>query len=98
MYSINAEWIAFARRISPGGRYRAEKSLLIILSLVVLLAFTACGGTKTDSSSDGKLAVSVTFDALGEFTRAVGGDKSRFRSSYRPAPSRTILSRKRRIL
>lgn len=52
-----------------------KKVPLLILSLVVLLAFTACGGTKTDSSSDGTLAVSVTFDALGEFAGAVGGDK-----------------------
>jgi hypothetical protein len=52
-----------------------KKVPLLILSLVVLLAFTACGGAKTDSSSDGTLAVSVTFDALGEFAKAVGGDK-----------------------
>lgn len=52
-----------------------KKVPLLILSLVVLLAFTACGGAKIDGSSDGMLAVSVTFDALGEFAKAVGGDK-----------------------
>lgn len=52
-----------------------KKVPLLILSLVVLLAFTACGGAKIDGSSEGKLAVSVTFDALGEFAKAVGGDK-----------------------
>lgn len=51
-----------------------KKVTLLILSLFILLVFTACGA-KTDGSSEGKLAVSVTFDALGEFARAVGGDE-----------------------
>ncbi|HWP21657.1 MAG TPA: metal ABC transporter substrate-binding protein [Candidatus Cryosericum sp.] len=52
-----------------------KRVLIWILSLVSLFVFTACGGAKTSAQSDGKLAVFVTFDALGEFARAVGGDK-----------------------
>ena len=39
-----------------------------------MLALAGCG-TTADVPDDGKLKVAVTFDALKEFTQAVGGDK-----------------------
>jgi len=61
--------------ISPEVICVLKRVLIIILSLLSLFVFTACGGVKPAAQSDGKLAVSVTFDALGEFARAVGGEK-----------------------
>ena len=52
-----------------------KKILVSMLSLSLLLSLTACKSNKTSSTADGKIQVSVSFDALKEFTAAVGGDK-----------------------
>lgn len=47
-----------------------------LLCLAVLLSITACSAQETETTADsGKLQVSVTFDALAEFAKAVGGDR-----------------------
>lgn len=52
-----------------------KKIIISILCLSFLFGLSACGGKKNDGTADGKVKVSVTFDALKEFTEAVGGDK-----------------------
>lgn len=51
-----------------------RKAATIALSLILLTGLAACGASDSADTGD-KLAVSVTFDALGEFARAVGGDR-----------------------
>ena len=57
-----------------------RKWLALLLSLVAILSFTACGGkdageNQTNSEEASKVKVSVTFNAMKEFAEAVGGDK-----------------------
>ena len=52
-----------------------KKITTLALCLSMLLGFTACVAQNSDKTADGKLKVSVTFNALYEFTKAVGGDK-----------------------
>ncbi len=52
-----------------------KKITVLILSLSAILGFTACGSQNSGATSDGKVKVSVAFNALYEFTKAVGGDK-----------------------
>ena len=52
-----------------------KKILVLIVCLSAILGFTACGSQDSGESTDGKVKVSVTFNALYEFTKAVGGDK-----------------------
>ena len=48
----------------------------LIVCLIFVLSFSACGGGKSaDDAGSGRIQVSVTFNALKEFTEAVGGDK-----------------------
>ncbi len=52
----------------------------LILCLVSVLSFSACGSTQkgenqAKTTDAGKVKVSVTFNAIKEFTQAVGGDK-----------------------
>jgi zinc transport system substrate-binding protein len=52
-----------------------RKILAILLSLALSAAAVSCAPAKKETGSTGKLSVLVTFDALKEFARAVGGDK-----------------------
>lgn len=60
-----------------------QKIAVVFLSVFTLLAFSACGTAGDDSAgrgsassgSDEKIKVSVTFDAMKEFTEAVGKDR-----------------------
>lgn len=52
-----------------------KKITVIIVCLSSLLGFSACSSKDSGALSDGKVKVSVTFNALYEFTKAVGGDK-----------------------
>jgi zinc transport system substrate-binding protein len=57
-----------------------RKWFALLLSLVAILSFTACGGkdareNQTNTEEASKVKVSVTFNALKEFAEAVGGDK-----------------------
>lgn len=61
-----------------------KKITLSLISLLLLMSLAACGsknvGTSTNSNSDfetddGKVQVIVSFNALAEFTKAVGKDK-----------------------
>ena len=52
-----------------------KKWLAIFLSIVSLLGLTACGSRNNDGDEKtNKISVSVTFDAMKEFTEIVGGD------------------------
>ncbi len=51
-----------------------KKIIAVTMSIVVVLAFAACG-SQPNSTGDGKIKVSVSFNALREFVTAVGGDK-----------------------
>ena len=53
-----------------------KKSIISVLIMLIVLSFAACGQTKSEIN-DGKVSVCVTFNALKEFTEAVGGDKVR---------------------
>ena len=53
-----------------------KKSIASILIMLIVLSFAACGQTENEIN-DGKVSVCVTFNALKEFTEAVGGDKVR---------------------
>ena len=52
-----------------------KKFLVLMLGLTLSVSLTACKSVATSSVSDGKLQVSVSFNALKEFTEAVGGDR-----------------------
>lgn len=52
-----------------------KKFLVFIIALSLVLSLSACKSSPASAMSDGKLQVSVSFDALKEFTEAVGGDK-----------------------
>ena len=52
-----------------------KKITALTLCLSAILGFTACGSQNSGETADGKVKVSVTFNALYEFTKAVGGDK-----------------------
>ncbi|MGI5984955.1 MAG: zinc ABC transporter substrate-binding protein [Clostridiales bacterium] len=52
-----------------------KKWTVSILCLSLILSFSACGSAETGDKEEEKLKVSVTFNALKEFTEAVGGDK-----------------------
>jgi len=52
-----------------------KKTAILIVCLSAILGFSACGSQNPSESADGKMKVSVTFNALYEFTKAVGGDK-----------------------
>jgi len=51
-----------------------KKSLILVLCLLSASTLFSCAG-KNQKSNDGKIKVSVTFDAMKEFTQAVGGNK-----------------------
>jgi len=52
-----------------------KKIFSFLFAIAAVFAFSACGGVKTPAAAaDGKVRVSVTFNALGEFARAVGGE------------------------
>jgi zinc transport system substrate-binding protein len=50
-----------------------RKCISILLLACIVTGVSACGGTK-ERTSDGKIRVSVTFDAMKEFVAAVGGE------------------------
>ena len=53
-----------------------KKLIAALLSAAVVLAFTACGSRQNSSGEeDGKVKVSVSFNALYEFVAAIGGDQ-----------------------
>ena len=55
-----------------------KKTILFLTGLIVLFSITACGGgtgVTPGASSAGKINVVVSFDAMKEFTLAVGGDQ-----------------------
>ncbi|MEN6419694.1 MAG: metal ABC transporter substrate-binding protein [Clostridiaceae bacterium] len=52
-----------------------KKWSTLLLCLLAAFAFAACGSVQATAQNSDKLAVFVTFDAIGEFARAVGGDK-----------------------
>ena len=52
-----------------------NKIIVLIVCLSSILGFTACGSQDSGESAAGKVKVSVTFNALYEFAKAVGGDK-----------------------
>jgi len=53
-----------------------RKSVPLILSIILLLNLSGCGSASSQTSATaGKLKVSVTFNAMAEFVKAVGGDK-----------------------
>ena len=52
-----------------------KKILVSVLSLSLLMSLTACKSKTASSAEAGKIQVSVSFNALKEFTQAVGGDK-----------------------
>lgn len=58
-------------------RKMIKKCSVLLLCLAVLSFFAACGKENTENPEDttGKIPVSVTFNAMKEFTEAVGGDK-----------------------
>jgi zinc transport system substrate-binding protein len=51
-----------------------RKIIAVSLCLLAIAAFSACS-KQANAAADGKVKVSVTFDALREFVSAVGGDK-----------------------
>ncbi|WBY63512.1 metal ABC transporter substrate-binding protein [Thermocaproicibacter melissae] len=51
-----------------------KKITAAVLSLLTVLSFSSCAG-KQETSESGKVKVTVSFNALKEFTAAVGGDK-----------------------
>lgn len=53
-----------------------KKVIVLLLSMVTVVAFSACSNSKQASAvSDGKIKVSVTFNSMKEFAKAVGKDK-----------------------
>lgn len=60
-----------------------KKTAALLLSLLLIPAFSACGSTnrgssgggETSAAAGGKVRVSVTFNAMKEFTEAVGKDQ-----------------------
>ena len=53
-----------------------KKIIILILCLVSIPGFSACGGAKpADNAENSKIQVSVTFNALKELAEAIGGDK-----------------------
>jgi len=53
----------------------SNKIPVFVLCLAAVLGLTACGSQNSGESASDKVKVSVTFNALYEFTKAVGGDK-----------------------
>jgi zinc transport system substrate-binding protein len=51
-----------------------KKLIAFFSAITVVLALAACG-TRQNGASDGKIKVSVSFNALHEFVQAVGGDR-----------------------
>ncbi len=54
------------------------KKLFLLISLVLAVGLTGCGNTQQaveTADDDGKIKVSVTFNAMEEFAKAIGGDK-----------------------
>jgi len=59
-----------------GGITEVFKKITIFgLIMAMTASFAACGSNNSGEVSDGRVKVSVTFDALCEFVEAVGGDK-----------------------
>lgn len=54
-----------------------KKIVTSLLCLALFLSFSACGQPKAAEDSDGKLRVSVSFDAIKELALAVGGERIR---------------------
>lgn len=52
-----------------------KKGSILVLSLFFIVCFAACGVQQKDDDINGKVRISVTFNALKEFAEAVGGDK-----------------------
>lgn len=52
-----------------------KKVIVFVLCLSTALGLTACASQSSGESTDVKVKVSVTFNALYEFTKAVGGNK-----------------------
>lgn len=52
-----------------------KKLLALVLCLTALAGLAACGSAGEGAKDDGRLPVSVTFNALYEFVLAVGGDR-----------------------
>lgn len=52
-----------------------KKIAVLIVCLSAIVSFYACGSQNSGETENGKVKVSVTFNALYEFTKAVGGDK-----------------------
>jgi len=52
-----------------------KKFFCLTLCLALLSGLAACGNGNSSKLDDGKIRVSVTFNALKEFTEAVGGDR-----------------------
>lgn len=52
-----------------------KKITVFVLCLSAILGLSACGSQNSGEAADGKVKVSVTFNALCEFVEAVGGDK-----------------------
>lgn len=52
-----------------------KKLTAFFLGLLTVLSFSACSSQTQKSTGSGKIKVSVSFNAMKEFTEAVGGDK-----------------------
>lgn len=52
-----------------------KKITAALLSLLAVLSFSSCAGQGQQQQSSGKLAVTVSFNAMKEFTEAVGGNR-----------------------
>ena len=52
-----------------------RKTIVVLLCLSAVIFFTACTKTSQTVSNNGKIKVSVTFNAMKEFVAAVGKDK-----------------------
>ena len=53
----------------------SKKITVLVLCLTAIVGLAACGSQNSGETADGKVKVSVTFNALCEFVEAVGGDK-----------------------
>lgn len=53
-----------------------KKIVAMISAVIILLALSSCGSRPVDSNADGKVKISVSFNALKEFVLAVAGDKA----------------------
>ena len=50
------------------------KKFILAAFLILGLLASGCGGAPTEKKADEKLTVVVSFNAMKEFTQAVGGD------------------------